>query len=583
MLAPPAMNINRPSSATASVSSSTTLRPRFPRQTHEDDEVPSHLTTTTKWLDAPPALSSSSRAESPANNSWRKPADKDAQRAHSSSRFLGASDVIGSRSDPSTFATSLWESSWSSLQGFASNLIGGDRSRTSSPDRPPQYRQRPAEATYSRNTSVPPTQWGPSGGEKQVGLGSREDRKMLVQARKRETLLAANGQITSDASGRYKRRDSYETNHASELLGEHDYRDALVYLHKVKPEDTLAGVMIKYSCQPNVFRKANRLWPNDSIQIRKTVVLPVDACGVKGRRVLEPGKPTEYLEDARTEEIMPAPTGFQSPWGHLHESPKGKGTPLSSIPTSPSISISLSNPEEPPWKHDSWVIIDGFPDAVEIARLSHKTLGYFPRSRRKSLTFSDLETPPASLDLPRGSYQSSPRGHISKSRSSSGSYLTHSLQGPGGVGTMGREVRSPGPGQDGLNRLFAAHLPNLSPRKSFESVNSTSSHGNGGIENMGGAIEGWMRKLATKAVSSVQPSNPGGESRAGDLIELSEDAFEIGDANHAEEGNKRSATGHTNPGSGVGAWSAEQDLMLRDHFPLRARGVGECPRSGKSD
>ena len=406
---------------------------------------------------------------------------------------------------------------------------------------------------------------------------------MLVQARKRETLLAANGQITPDVSGRYKRRDSDETNHATAPLGEQDDREALVYLHKVKPEDTLAGVMIKYSCQPSVFRKANRLWPNDSIQIRKTVVLPVDACGVKGRVILEPGKPTEYLEDARTEEIMPTPTGLQSPWGHSHESPKDKGTPLSSIPTSPSISISLSNPEEPPWKHDSWVMIDGFPDAVEIARLSHKTLGYFPRSRRKSLTFSDLETPPASLDLPRGSYQSSPRGHISKSRSSSGSYLTHQLQGPGGVGTMGREVRSPGPGQDGLNRLFAAHLPNLSPRKSFESVNSTSSHGNGGIENVGGAIEGWMRKLATKAVSSVQPSTPGGGSRAGDLIELSEDAFEIGDASHAEEEDRQRATGNTTARSGVGAWSAEQDLMLRDHFPQRGRGVGESLRRNKSD
>ena len=404
---------------------------------------------------------------------------------------------------------------------------------------------------------------------------------MLVQARKRETLLAVNGQITPDASRRYKRRDSDETNHATAPQREQDDGDALVYLHQVKPEDTLAGVMIKYSCQPNVFRKANRLWPNDSIQIRKTVVLPVDACGVKGRRILEPGKHAEYLEDARAEEVIPTPTGLQSPWDHQHEGPKERGTPLSSIPASPSISIAPSNPDETPWKHDSWVMIDGLPDAVEIARLSHKALGYFPRSRRRSLTFSDLETPPASLDLPRRSYQSSPRGPTSKSRSSSGSYLTHQLQGPGGVGTMGREVRSPGPGQDGLNRLFAAHLPNLSPRRSFDSVNSTSSQGNGGIENVGGTIEGWMRKLATKAASSVQPSNPGGESGAGDLIELSEDAFEIGNANHAEEEDRRSATGNTN--AGIRAWSAEQDLMLREHFSLRGRGVGESPRGGKGD
>ena len=405
-----------------------------------------------------------------------------------------------------------------------------------------------------------------------------------MQARKRETLLAANGHVTPDVSGRYKRRDSDERNHTSAPPGERDDRDALVYLHKVKTDDTLAGVMIKYSCQPNVFRKANRLWPNDSIQVRKTVVLPVDACGVKGRKIPEPGKPSELLGDGQIEDLMATPTTFQSPWGDLHDSPKDKETPLSSIPTSPSISISLSNPEEPPWKHDSWVMIDGFSDAVEIARLSHKTLGYFPRSRRKSLTFSDVGTPPASLDLPRGSYQSSPpREQKPKSRSSSGSYLTHQLQGPGGVGTMGRDVRSPGPAQDGLNKLFAAHLPSLAPRKSFESVNSSSSHGNGGIENVGGAIESWMRKLATKAANSVQPPTPRARSGVGDLIELSEDAFEIGDNDHADEEGRRSTITNGNAGSGVGAWSAEQEVMLREHFLPGGRVFGESPRRDQSD
>ena len=403
---------------------------------------------------------------------------------------------------------------------------------------------------------------------------------MLAHARKRETLLAS-GHITPDISGRYKRRDSEETNPTSASHGGQDDRDTLVYLHKVKPEDTLAGVMIKYSCQPNVFRKANRLWPNDSIQVRKTVVLPIDACGVKGRKIQVP---LEHSSDGHTEEIMPTPTAFQSPWGDLHDSPKEKGTPQSSMPTSPSISITLSNPEEPPWKHDSWVMIDGFPDAVEIVRLTHKTLAYFPRSRRKSLTFSDVDTPPASLDLPRGRYQSSPpRGQISMSRSSSGCYSTHQLQGPGGVGTMGRDVRMPGPAQDGLNKLFATHLPNLVPRRSFESTNSCSSYGNSGIENVGGAIEGWMRKLATKAANSIQQPTPGGRSGVGDLIELSEDAFEVGDDDHAEEEDSRSTIGSANNGSGVGEWSAEQELLLRDHFPPRGRVFGESPRRGKSD
>ena len=199
------------------------------------------------------------------------------------------------------------------------------------------------------------------------------------------------------------------------------------------------------------------------------------------------------------------------------------------------------------------------------------------------MTFSDVETPPASLDLPRGSCQSSPHGQIPKSGSSSGSYSTHQLQGPGGVGTMGRDVRSPGPGQDGLNKLFATHLPNLAPRKSSESVNSTSSHGNGGIENVGGAIESWMRKLATKAANSVQPPTPGGRSGVGDLIELSEDAFETGNGDHAEDEDRRSTFRNANAGSEVGAWSAEQELMLRDHFPPRGRVFGESRRRGKSD
>lgn len=405
-----------------------------------------------------------------------------------------------------------------------------------------------------------------------------------MQARKRETLLAANGHGTPDGLGRYKRRGSDDRNHTSAPIGEHEDRDALVYVHKVRPEDTLAGVTIKYACEANVFRKANRLWPNDSIQVRKTVVLPVDACGVKGRKVAESERPLGNLEERCNEEIILTPTALQPCWGDLHDTPEDKGTPLSSIPTSPSISVSLSNPEEPPWKHDCWVMIDGFQDAVEIARLSRQTLGYFPRSRRKSLTFSDLETPTASFDLPRRSYQSSsPRGQKSKSGSSSGSYFPHQLQGPGGVGTMGRDVRSPGPAQDGLNKLFAAHLPNLAPRTSFESVNSTLSHGNG-IENMGGAIEGWVRRLAFKAASTVQPMTPRGKPGVGDLIEMSEDAFDVGEDNYpVENEGKQRTTTSADRVSGVGAWSAEQELILNERFSPKGRAAGESRRRGESD
>lgn len=146
---------------------------------------------------------------------------------------------------------------------------------------------------------------------------------------------------------------------------------------------------------------------------------------------------------------------------------------------------------------------------------------------------------------------------------------------------MGKNVRSPGPAQDGLNKLFAKHLPDVAPRTSFESVNSSSSHSNG-IENLGGAVEGWVRKLATKAAHSMQPPASGGTSGVGDLIELSEDAFEIGDDEGEHEGRRNTITS-ANAGSGVGAWSAEQERMLRERFPPRGRVIGESPRRGKDD
>ena len=580
--------IERPKSRTASNAGSTTLRPRNRRRTHDDESNAAlpFSATAPNWLDGPAVSSSSLGAVFPGpstHDSRTSQTDTTSQISRSNSHSLGVPSLSVSQTIPSTFASSLWESSWSSLQGIASNFIGTDISRASSPALSSRRRRRPLDATHDRNTSAPPTQWGPSGGRtEQAGAGTNEDRKVQVQAKKRENLLAANGHITPDISGRYKRRDSDDSNPASAPPGELDDRDAMVYVHKVRPEDTLAGVMIKYGCQPNVFRQANRLWPNDSIQVRKIVILPIDACGVKGRRISEQEDTASSFGYNHPEDMMPTPTALHSPWGELHPRAEDKQTPIPSISTSPSISISLSNPEELPWKHDSWVTIDGFLDAVEIARLPRKMLGYFPRSRRKSLTFSDLETPPASFDLPRATYQStSPRGLKTKSRSSSGSYFPQRLQGPGGVGTMSRDVRSPGPAQDGLNKLFAAHLPNVAPRTSFESA-SSSSHGNG-LENVGGAIEGWVRKLASKAAKTVQPPRPGATSGASDLIEMSEDAFEIGSENHEDSESRRNTIPSESAGSGTGSWSAEQEQMLQDQYPPRGRAAGDKPRRGKSD
>ena len=569
--------MNTESSKVNSLHNSSALRPRNRRPLSEDYEFKSAATTlkSVSQLDRPQFLSSRAPSPIPSKHPSRSASSsRDLENLRSNNQSNGGSGAVESQATASTFATGLWGTSWSSLQGIASNLLSSDTLGTSNTSIPSQRRhRRPLEATHIRAPSAPPAQWGPSGGgERQLGHGARADRLAQVQAKKRETLLAANDYLDPDASGRYKRRDSPERGPESAPPDENGDRDALIYVHKVKSEDTLAGIILKYSCKPDIFRRANRLWPNDSIQVRKTVVLPVDACGIRGRKI---PNPNDLIGDD-TNDTMQTPTNTRFSWDGSTSDSKTKETPLSSITTSPSISATPSNPEEPPWEHDSWVSIDGFPELVEIARLSRRTLGYFPPRRRKSVSFSDVETP-QSLDLPRSNYfdNSSPSRQKSKSRSSSGSYFATHLQGPGGVGTLGRDVHSPGPAQDGLNRMFAAHLPNVAPRASFESITSNSS---AGLENVGGAIEGWVRKLASRAARSVQPPTIGGKPGAGDLIELS-DALDIGeDAERGPEGGRAGADRNENLGSSVGRWSDDQERLLRERFPPRGRVFAESPR-----
>ena len=130
--------------------------------------------------------------------------------------------------------------------------------------------------------------------------------------------------------------------------------------------------------------------------------------------------------------------------------------------------------------------------------------------------------------------------------------------GPGGVGTMDRDVRAPGPAQDSLNLFFAKHLPDVAPPRNQHSLYqpdlplfgdditplasglSTPSAGNKNLEHVGGAIEAWMRRVASKAKDAMEPQDrqraarasvgaPGkGAGGVGDLIEMT-DEFEIGD------------------------------------------------------
>ena len=466
----------------------------------------------------------------------------------------------------STASAGFWDAPWSSVQGLAFQFLSGSDASVET--------ITPHPTTRDPTTNAPPAQWGPSGAAgKAPGKGSHEDRLAYVQTKKREGLLTANGYVMPDNLGRSKRRNSDEQDQASISPAELDDRDMLVYLHRVRPQDTLAGVIIKYNCQPNIFRKTNRLWPNDSIQLRKVVMLPVEACAVKGRKLPDIAETPQVLIEGHSDDLIPTPTHDHHPsWPSDEKFTNSQEKAPSSGPSSPSVPVTGPESSEPAWKHDSWVLIDGFVDAVEIARLPRRTIGFFPRSRRKSKPYSDgISSPPASsLDLPRLSYQgnlraSPQRNHKPCSSSNSNCPSLH-LQGPGGVGTLGKDVRRPGPAPDGLNKLFAAHLPNVAPRESFESTRSNAS--STGIENVGGAIETWVRKMANKAVTSVQPPSPTPSSKTGDVIELT-NAFEAG---MKFDGRR---TGNV---TYEATMMEEERLMLQERFPPRGRVFEESAR-----
>ncbi|KAL8691844.1 MAG: hypothetical protein Q9218_003022 [Villophora microphyllina] len=492
----------------------------------------------------------------------------------------------------SNSSAGFWEAPWSSIQGLASQLLNSsDASGETAISRPPTRKRRPLAATHDPTASAPPAQWGPSASAaKELGKGSQENRLAQVQARKREDLLAANGHVLPDTSGKFKRRDSEDRAAGSIPASDAEDRDMLVYLHQVKPQDTMAGVMIKYNCQANAFRKANRLWPNDSIQIRKVVMLPVEACGVRGRKLPDIQPTPDLLTEDPNEDFMLTPTTSNNnpPWTIPHQPKPQHCNPDTSLPSTPSSpSISVTGPDgsitEPPWQHDSWVQIDGFVSAVEIARLPRRKLGFFPRSRRKSNSFSDIGSPPSSsLDIPRLSTSShsrqattSPR-RANRSRSSSNTnHLLPSLRGPGGVGTLsGKDVKTPGPAQDGLNKLFAKHLPDVAPRGSFESARSNNSSATG-LENVGGKIEGWVRKMVERGVKGVAAagvsSREASRTRKGDVIELTTDRFEIGGKDDDDE--ERGARGMNDAES-----AAAMEEQLRERFPPRGRVFEESSR-----
>ena len=563
----------------SSNSSTSTLRPR---QTRLISFLEDNDTSTTELQDnqqgrAAQSSSTSSTSTLGRSNSdiLRRKAGKQAQpRANAEANQLFPN-------------SGLWES-WQSISGIASTLLGSDtHAQVTGKDKrdikTPSWQK--TNNTFLTRTSVPA--WGRSvESTAQMKVSAVEERQAMVQAKKREALLLADVHERPDVNGRYKRRDS-DANFPSISSPADADQDILVYVHKIQPIDTFAGVMIKYNCQPEAFRKINRLWPNDNIQIRKHVFLPVDACTVRGKKIDNIGATSDLLSSqletmSLTRETSPDPNAESA---SFH-------SPAISSPSSHLLSLTTS-PDASDYRHESWVQLPRFALPTEILRIPRRTLGYFPPARRKSGPTSPQQsttsTPKTSFDMLRhppthaASLNASPvrrpRIQATRQRSSSTtttnlSFVDH-LKGPGGVGTLRglrTEAARPGPAEDPLNRKFKEYLPNLNlappeefprasltrstPRASTDSIRSSTS--SSGLGEVGGTIEGWVRKLGG---AKAPRGTLGG--RMGDLIELD---------THSDNGmGDGDEDGEQTPTLEVGGTSATEEALLNERFPVRGR------------
>ena len=166
-----------------------------------------------------------------------------------------------------------------------------------------------------------------------------------------------------------------------------------------------------------------------------------------------------------------------------------------------------------------------------------------------------------------------------------------------GVGTLDRDSTAPGPAMDGLTQWFSKHVTYLAPplpqqntrKLSFGSESTVTSNASG-LENIGGALEGWVRKVATRAkagINDLQQGNPtqqaGNRGRntglwgMGDLIEM-DDASE-GRRSPSVFGTSRRPDLQSTSSSSAFQTGASASATSRS----RANGLGTGSGSGSTD
>ncbi|CAN8102968.1 unnamed protein product [Discula destructiva] len=533
------------------------------------------------------SLLATSRNQSPHNGGSPIPTTRLAAPSSRSSSRPAVGSYLGDSSTSTSagkgWLDTSWSAGWSSVQDLASSILGADPQRGRGPRQP---MLRTSSGTFRNNV---PNAWGPEPpsdtrpGIDDVAAGTLADRDAAFKARKTASVLESHEGVNGglDVTGRFKRRNSEEGSQVHAAANP-EIEDQLVYIHHVQANDTYAGIILKYRCQEDCFRKANGLWSRDNIQVRKWLALPVDACEVRGR----PCDPSSfYSKDV--DHLAPTPiattpaassplrvSSTSNPDDDFFASPNGKAPEKTTIE------------EEKPWTHVRWVKLDHCQAPVEIGRVSRKAMGYFPPRRKKSVrTISSLSTPRGSFDVPSITLDSdvldSPGGSSrrqsmlasrpslpatyassaptpSRSRVGSGNDDIRPawMRRPGGVGSLSRTVRAPGPEKDYFNTWAKKHLPSLnidtlpsmaimgsetarfgfneegaaiveSPFEDGRDMASANQHGTG-LDKAAATIETWLRGAWAKRPNTpiLGPNRLRGVD--GDLIELEDTNSEDG-------------------------------------------------------
>ncbi|KAJ1333347.1 hypothetical protein MN608_03337 [Microdochium nivale] len=504
-----------------------------------------------------------------------------------------------------------WAPNWASVQDFATSLMaGGDTAYTSDPPRPssrgsgkPKSKSmwKGLSRVGTGSTAAVPGSWGPAPPASKtratpddIAAGSLREREAHFMARKKASVLQSHEGVNGglDISGNYKRRNSDETPATAQMSEPTEEEQHLVYLHHVQPTDTYAGIVLRYRCQEHAFRRTNGIWSQTNVQVRKHLLIPVDACEVKGRPC---EAPSYYSQHVDLLAATPQPSTDR-----LGLTPKPQDAVHDDFFSSRAREMDQSQQQDEqdkpaePWTHVRWVRLDSVPAPVEIVRVSRKATGYFPPRRKRSVnTASTFSTPRQSLELSRVLTNASETpvespGRNSTRRQSSlvgarpalaslgsspavrgrGSSMSEAdrtpawMRKPGGVGSMSRTVHAPGPAGDSLNTWVNKRLPgfNIDSLPSMSVMGSESARfgfvksGNAGAST-GIAESPWEEGRDAAANSASRNGGMGLENAAASIETWLRGAWQKRPA-----GTPRSGSYQRGPGDGGGG-QEDSDLI----------------------